>query len=130
MNKYISVPYVDEGRSLSGLDCWGLALAVRSDMGLPLLQDDPQARRGNGKAISEQFKKISDSLCRDKIRPGSLAAVFKGSLFVHVGVVVEADGRLWVMETNPGVGVCMRRIADFESSYYKVVYYCDRDLSE
>lgn len=130
MNKYMGVPYIEGGRSLQGLDCWGLALAVRRELGLPELADDPAAVKGNGKAIAVQFQAVASGLEPGCIRPGALAAVFKGPLFVHVGVAVEADGRLWVLETNPGVGVCMRRIADFNAAYYKVVYYCDRDISE
>lgn len=130
MNRYLRVPYVDGGRTMEGLDCWGLALLVRNDMGLPDLPADPLAIRGNGKAIADQFRSISSGLEVGKPKPGALAAVFKGSLFVHVGVVIEADGRLWVMETNPGYGVCIRRVADFNSSYYKVIYYCDKNIPE
>lgn len=130
MNKYFSVPYVEGGRDLNGLDCWGLALAIRSDLGLPPLADDPLAIKGNGQAIARQFQEVAAGLERDSIKPGALAAVFKGPLFVHVGVVVEADDRLWVAETNPGVGPCMRPVADFVRAYYKVVFYCDRNLPE
>lgn len=130
MNQYLRVPYVDGGRSMEGLDCWGLALFLRRDLGLPELPDDPAAIRGNGPAVSAQFAGISEAMQKGEPRSGSLAAVFKGSLFVHVGVVIFADGRLWVAETNPGVGVMMRRLSDFVASYYKVIFYNDRDLSE
>lgn len=130
MNQYLRVPYMDGGRTMAGLDCWGLALCIRADMGLPDLPDDPLATRGNGSAIAAQFRGISDSMDRGDPAPGALAAVFKGSLFVHVGVVVQADGRLWVMETNPGVGVMMRRVLDFIAAYYKVIFYNDRNLPE
>jgi len=131
MNKFMRVPYVDGGRTLEGLDCWGLVLAVRQELGLPGLSDDPLAIRGNGAAVLCQFQGVSSGLVSGQSpRPGTLAAVFKGRLFVHVGVVVEADGRLWVIETNPGVGVSMRSIPDFAAAYYRVVFYCDRDLPE
>lgn len=130
MNQYLQVPYVDGGRTLDGLDCWGLALAVRADMGLPLLPDDPLAIRGHGAEVARLFREVSALLVEGAPRPGALAAVFRGPLFMHVGVVVEADGRLWVLETNPGVGVHLRRLAHFAEAHYKVVYYCDRDLPE
>lgn len=115
---------------MDGLDCWGLALCVRRDLGLPELPDDPEAVRGNGPAVSAQFSGISEAMIPGEPKPGSLAAVFKGSLFVHVGVVIFADGRLWAVETNPGAGVIMRRLPDFVASYYKVIFYNDRDLPE
>lgn len=130
MNHFLSVPYVDGGRTLDGLDCWGLALQVRRELGLPELPDDPAAIRGNGSAVSAQFRGIAGQLAIGQPCPGALAAVFKGPLFVHVGVVVQADGRLWVIETNPGVGAHLRKVADFNAAYYKVVYYCDRDIPE
>jgi len=130
MNQYLRVPYVDGGRTMAGLDCWGLALRVRADLGLPELPADPAAIRGNGSAIAAQFWSISESMDRGEPAPGALAAVFKGSLFVHVGVVVQADGRLWVMETNPDVGFMMRRVSDFIAAYYKVIFYNDRNLPE
>ena len=130
MNQFFTVPYEDGGRTMVGLDCWGLALQVRAFLGLPELPADPEAIRGNGRAIAAQFSAISSTMDVGDPRPGALAAVFKGPLFVHVGVVISADGRLWVMETNPGAGVNMRKVADFNAAYYKVVYYVDRDLPE
>lgn len=128
MIKYFGVPYLDGGRTLDGLDCWGLALAVRQDLCLPALADDPLAIRGQGASMRQLFDDVSGVLNPGEPSEGALAAVFKGPLFVHVGVVVRADGRLWVLETNPGVGVLMRRVAHFEQAYYKVIYYRDRDI--
>ena len=131
MNQFFGRPYVDGARGPEAFDCWGLALAVRAELGLPELPADPLAVRGNGPAIAGQFRQVTGQLeSTERPEPGSLAAVFKGPLFVHVGVVVAADGRLWALETNPGTGVVMRTLADFQAAYYKVIYYRDRDLPE
>lgn len=37
VNKYIGVPFVDKGRDPeTGLDCWGLIVAVLNDMGITI----------------------------------------------------------------------------------------------
>lgn len=33
-NKYVGIPYVHRGRSMGGLDCWGLALLIYRDLGI------------------------------------------------------------------------------------------------
>lgn len=55
---------------------------------------------------------------------GAIAAVFRGGLCLHVGVVVEADGRLKVLDTNPG-GARIRTVREFESDFPRVVFYRD-----
>lgn len=130
MNQFLTVPYLDEGRTLAGADCWGLSMLAREAMGLPDIPLAGGTSRDTVHAMQQEFRRVSSALARDVVQPGALAAVFQGDAFVHVGVVVEADGRLWVLETNPGVGPCMRRIADFNAAYYKVVYYADRDIPE
>ena len=128
MNDLLEAPYVKGGRTSEGLDCWGLALLVRERLGLPALADDPLAVTGNGPEIAGQFAAVSSGLEVGEPVIGALAAVFKKSLFVHVGVVVGADGRLWVLEANPGACPSMRRVEDFNAAHYKVIYYADRNL--
>lgn len=128
MNHFLEVPYLDRGRTMDGADCWGLSMLVRASLGLPDIPLAVDTDRTTLQAMQREFRRISEGLDRGVLRPGALAAVFRGPAFLHVGVVVEADGRLWVLETNPGAGPCLRRVADFNAAYYKVVYYADRDL--
>ncbi|WP_051412107.1 C40 family peptidase [Halonatronum saccharophilum] len=50
VEKYRNIPYKHNGRSLQGLDCWGLLIAIYRDFGLDLPSDD-------GAFISEQWYK-------------------------------------------------------------------------
>lgn len=131
LNKYLACPFVDCGRSLeTGLDCWGLALAIRAELGLPVLGDAATACRDVPLEMVHEYQRISAGLEVGAPQVGGLAAVFKGKAFVHVGVVVEAEDRLCVIETNPTSGCRVMPVARFLEAYYNVVFYNDRDISE
>ena len=59
--------------------------------------------------------------------PGAIAAVLRGDALLHVGTVLQIEGRLKVIDTNPG-GACLRTTGEFEAAHPKVVYYRDRIL--
>lgn len=130
MNDLAGVPYLDGGRTWAGADCWGLAMLVRERLGLPDVPLAAGTTRGTMLAMQSEFQRVSQALVIGDPKPGALAAVFKRKAFVHVGVVVEADGRLWVVDANPGHCSILRRLADFNHLYSRVVYYRDSDLPE
>lgn len=49
----------------------------------------------------------------------------RGKALLHVGTVLLSEGRLKVLDTNPG-GACLRTTGEFEAAFPKVVYYRDR----
>lgn len=118
--------YVKYGRGPVELDCWGLVRVARAELfgsdWLPSYIDiDPQDKAGLTEAaleVREQggFREI-------EIRPGAIATAWRARLCVHVGIVVEADGRLWILETDEGTGPGLIRPANFERRYSKVIYY-------
>ncbi|HGE2088530.1 TPA: hypothetical protein ACGJXC_006840, partial [Pseudomonas aeruginosa] len=55
-------------------------------------------------------------------------AAYRGRLLDHVGLLVEVDGRLQVLEINPGSGMSLTPLKKFSDKYSKVVFYCDRNL--
>lgn len=59
--------------------------------------------------------------CEAKV--GAIATAWRGRLCVHVGILVKADGRLWVLETDEKKGPCLTMPGKFESRYTKVIYY-------
>lgn len=126
----MQAPYLDGGRTLAGIDCWGVVLEVRRRMGLPELPSIGGTIRTDVKSATRYYAEISATLVPGAPRQGAIAAVLRGGLFVHAGVVVEADGRTWVMDTNPGSLPTMHHLADFQARYFKVVFYHDLDLPE
>ena len=128
MMDLMQAPYRDGGRTLDGIDCWGVVLEVRRRMGLPELPSIGDTVRTDTKAATRYYESISAAMVPGAPRAGAIAAVLRGGLFVHAGVVVEADGRTWVMDTNPGHLPTMHTLADFLAAHFKVTFYHDRDL--
>lgn len=130
IEKYLTVPYVDGGRSMAGGDCWFFAMSVRQELGCQPLPALETVTRHTPHAMGHNYTSVSALLEPCDPEVGAIAAVFKGRAFVHVGVVVEIDGRLAVLETNQGSGPRWMRLPQFLDFYFKVIFYCDRNLSE
>ena len=109
-------------------NCWSLVRRLRVELfGLPLLPlygginaDD---KRSLTKAASET---ISEHLKECGLQLGAIAACYRVSLCVHVGIVVEVDGRLCIAEIGQKCGFRIQSIERFEASYTKVRYYVDK----
>lgn len=129
INAWLRIPYRDYGRGEDGSDCWGLVRIVRRALRGDLLPaygavdpDDKAAMTAvAGQVIGAGFAEVAPQV-------GALAAVWRGPLCLHVGIVIEAEGRLAVLETNRATGPRWLRIKDFESRYPRVTYH-DRSLS-
>lgn len=125
IDRYTKAPYKEGGRGPVYYDCWGLCIEVRHRVfGLPLL---PSLARVGKDCIRENTKAYNDlknSMIECEPEAGAIAAVLRGRSLLHVGVVVRLEGRLKVLDTNPG-GACVRTIGEFEASYPRVVYYRD-----
>ena len=79
------------------------------------------------RALSKAAKEtISGHLKECDLRIGAIAACYRVSLCIHVGVVVEVDGRLCVAEIGAKTGFRIQSIKRFEASYSKVRYYIDK----
>ena len=125
IEKYRSIPYVKGGRDLAGLDCWGLVRLVRSEIKGDLLPEfdgvDPLDKRALTK--SKESCVIDFNLKQVDIKSGAIACGFTGRLCFHVGIVIEVDGRLFILETDEGTGVVLTSPQMFKSRFSKVEYY-------
>lgn len=130
IEKYLLVPYLDAGRTAKGYDCWGQMLAVRAELGCRPLPTLDSVTRHTVQAMGSEYRSVSATLEPCEPEVGSIAAVFKGRAFVHVGVVVDIDGRLGVLETNQATGPRWMRVPQFLDTYYKVIFYRDRNLPQ
>lgn len=130
LNKYMNAPYKEGGRGPAAFDCWGLCISVRHQVfGLQLLPTLGSVGKGRIRENTHAYHDLRKGMEECAPEPGAIAAVFRGELCLHVGVVVVSEGRLKVIDTNPG-GACLRTTGEFEAIHPKVVYYRDRILSE
>ncbi|MBN8410685.1 phage tail protein [Halomonas litopenaei] len=126
---YLMSVYRDGGRgeAVSGrlaFDCWGLVRAVRNELfGLPLLPSYGAISPDDKRGLTDAYQAEVDAFAEGKPVPGAIATVWKFRLCVHVGVCVEVNGRLGVLETGRKIGCRWLSIADFESKYMTVRYY-------
>lgn len=126
IDDFLKTKYVKHGRVIPDLDCWGLVRLARYALfGGSLLPSyshiDPASKGELTVAAGEVREDMGFVEC--EARPGAIATAWRGSLCVHVGLVVSVDGRLWVMETDAPIGPVLTSCKAFESRYTKVIYY-------
>lgn len=130
VDKYLCANYVDGGRELPNIDCWGLVRLARQEMGWPLLPSFGHVRHTMPRQFTEACREQASHMEVCPPEPGAIAAVYRGAICIHVGLVVTIDGRLAVLEINPKIGCRWLRVADFEKAYPRVTYYRDPHISE
>lgn len=132
MNRYLTTAYAPGGRGPDAFDCWGLVRDARHELlGRPLLPShgaiSPADKRGLTRACGEV---VDQHLHECLPRAGAIAAGWSGRVCVHVGLLIDVDGRLLVLETDEPTGPCLTRPYQFESRYTRVTYYDDQNIPE
>ena len=109
-------------------NCWSLVRRLRVELfGLPLLPLYGGINADDKRALSLAAKEtISGHLKECGLQLGAIAACYRVSLCVHVGIVVEVDGRLCIAEIGAKTGFRIVPVERFEASYTKVRYYIDK----
>ena len=132
VHKYLECEYKDgaRGEEVDGVvyhDCWSLVRhVIHHELGGRLMPSWGYVRSNMSKEFTKAYRAESESMEQCAPEVGAIAAVFRGSLMVHVGVVLQIDGRLAVLDINPKARCRWRTICDFEAPYAKVIYYRDR----
>jgi hypothetical protein len=109
-------------------NCWSLVVDMRVNIfGLPLLPLHGGIHADDKRQLSKAASSTIDShLIESKIQIGAIAAAYRASLCVHVGIVIEFDGRLHIAEIGSKTGFRILSIERFEATYTKVRYYIDK----
>lgn len=128
--RYRAWVYEDGARGPQRIDCWGLVREVRHDMGHPWLPSFAECRHTDPRGFTRAYETQAREMQTGPAAVASIAAAFRGRICVHVGIVVGIDSRLMVLDINPGRGVGVESLADFEARYAEVLYYHDKSLPE
>lgn len=131
MRQFLRTRYVRGGRGPVDYDCWGLVRDARSSLFgralLPTLQDArPGELRGITRAVDQVIALHGFAQCAPRV--GAVATAWRASLCVHVGLVVEVDGQLRILETDEPDGPCLTALNRFQARYTRVLFYDDQDL--
>lgn len=129
MDKFLKTRYLRGGRGPVEYDCYGLVRHARTELFgrslLPLLSD---VLPGDARAITNAHAQVyaSGEFRESPVRPGAIAEGWVASLCVHVGIVVEVDGRLMVLETDEPTGPCLTPINRFKTRFTRVLFFDDQ----
>jgi cell wall-associated NlpC family hydrolase len=121
----LRIPYRDHGRDRRGADCWGLVRLARHGLfGLPMLPShddvsplDKGALHLRANGICADLERVEDP------QPGDIMAGYLGRTMVHVGICVQADGRLWVLHTRPSSGPRLERIEVMRRAFTRIAWW-------
>ena len=117
VKKYIGIPFVSNGRTLSGCDCYGLVrLVLQTEYGitLPELSDNYSDTR-NREQIAKTFAENLPVLAAEKLaeaKEGSVAVITEGGRPCHLGInagggyilhAAEVTGSVCQRATHPGL---------------------------
>jgi len=133
VKRYLQMPYVEGGRTETEMDCWGLVIHARQEAGFKPLPAYGAVRRDNGKAFTRAYGEGASLLEPCEAEHGAIAAVLHGKVCVHVALVLEHRGELWVLETNPVRGPRFIRHNTWIRDHLTVTYHRDahdKGLSE
>lgn len=123
LDHYLTVPYVDGGRSMAGFDCWGLVRDIlHHHYRQPLLESFGTVSPDDKVNLTAAYQTVVPQFVECAPQDGCVVACFKRGLVLHVGVVVEANG-LQVYHTGRKHGPLKTSIAAFERLFFKVKYY-------
>lgn len=126
LNELMLIPYERNARGPATLDCWGMVRLARKHLfGKELLPEFLGVSSGDVRSMTREVlrtaKKSGFKPCPAK--PGAIATAWQGSTCPHVGLVIEVDGRLKVLDTNIGVGPWIHTLAGFSSKFNRVIFY-------
>lgn len=111
----IGVPYLDNGRTLKGLDCYGLAIEVEKRLG-KTLQD--AVYENHDKELSEIWAPLLNVHSTDIIKEGTILEIHVGNT-LHIAVALN-EREMIHATTNQGVRIS--RIAAYKiAGMYEVI---------
>lgn len=126
--KYRAYEYEDGARGPLKIDCWGLVRQVRHDLGHAWLPSFSECRNTDPRGFTRAYEQQATQMEKGRAEAASIAAAFRGRICVHVGIVVDIDSRLMVLDIDAGRGVECSPVPEFEAKYGEVLYYRDKSL--
>ena len=130
LDDLLQVPYVADGRSQQGADCYGLTRLARVHLfGKPWMPNHGSVTGSDKEALTDAVYQEAANYRSCRAHPGAIATAWRGDLCTHIAIVVQVDGKPMILETNePGKanhGPRLVGIRPFEQRFLRVIYYDD-----
>lgn len=123
IESYFSGKWLECGRDWPNVDCYGLVLKVRSDMGLDSWPDWGNARRLD-RTMHNAGMKFKESLTACQPEPGAIIGCYSGNFLTHVAVVVaDSSGEMCALEMTERAGVTCRPIRRLNKLFTRLEFY-------
>lgn len=124
INDYLSVPYVNEGRDMSGFDCWGLTRhRLHHFYGHPLFESFGHIHPDDKHSLTSAYQQIVADFYLCEPKPGAVVCGFKMGNLIHIGTVEYIDGQLAVLHTSRRKGPSIVSVDDFKRLFIEVKFY-------
>lgn len=88
---FIGTKYRHQGRSREGVDCIGLPVCVRAELGLPAMDESGYAKRSVGTEMLDYCRSNMVVVDRASLQPGDLLVQMTG-LLRHIAIVGDYPG--------------------------------------
>ena len=121
VSNFIGIPYKHRGRSRSGMDCWGLIIAIYTMRGVKILDDIPYTERWSTEGYNHilenywrQWERTSEKRFMDCVLFHNLYGVPN-----HIGVLLTEDRFIHCCK----LGVIVSKLQDEQFAKKIVGYY-------
>jgi hypothetical protein len=130
LDDLLAIPYISNGRSVEGADCYGIVRMARVYLfGKPWMPNHGAVEGMDKRALTSAVAEEAQHYKEVSPYPGAIATAWRGFLCTHIAIVVDVDGRRMILETDePGKGGNGPRLVNlrhFEQRFLRVVYYDD-----
>lgn len=129
ISDYMHYTYVRDARGEDGktIDCWGLVRLVwERELGKPQLPLFSGVM--NPKEFTRYYEDAKSGFTGCEPSHGVIAACFQSRLCTHVGIVLEIDGQLRVLDINENQPVAHHPLRKFCQKFTTVIFYDYKDL--
>lgn len=127
INHYLeNAMYVDGGRGPVAYDCWGLVREARDQhLGLSQLPVYGELRNTDPRSFTRAYRTEASKLRECQAEHGAIAAVMIGEVCVHVALVLELEGELFILEINPEKSARKLRLSLWLRDHVRVTFHND-----
>lgn len=125
LRELLAATYSDYGMGPRDFNCWGLVRAgLHHLFGAPLLPEFGAIHPANHGELHQAFTQVVPAFAPLQApEAGAVACFFELGVLVHIGVVIERDGALYVLHINAGAGVMQTPVGRVGLLAQVVSYY-------